>query len=166
MGNVFDIVVCSPFPVPDAVGDGLRDLGFKAADDSAEVWTRLDLKLPVIDGQKVGLEGLCRAIAGLPWRKPGRGHQPWHLRVLWKDDYTMEDDSWGGRVSPYAWQVETWDVTTGAEVPAPRPPHRCHTGSPPPFSHTFICPTGEHEGGWQHPGGPHRMCFECGPVTP
>lgn len=117
MGNVFDIVLVAPFtPADPAVATGMAELGFTAApgyrdkpDES--VWLRLDLKLPFIDGQKVGLEGLCRAVAALPWERP-RSRPPWRLQVLWKDDHTMEDDGWAGRSAPYQWQHETWDVTT------------------------------------------------------
>lgn len=127
MSNAFDIVLVSPFTPRDlAVVAGMAELGFSPGIDTGgsqprpeySVWTRLSLKLPYIDGQAVGLEGLCRAVAALPWAgEPRQWDQPWHLRVLWKDEHTMEDDSWGGRVSPFAWHVETWDVTTKAEVP-------------------------------------------------
>lgn len=118
MGNVFDIVIVAPFTSAGAVTPGMTELGFTGAPaygdrPSDQVWTRLDQKLPIVDGQKVGIDGLCRAVAALPWP---RTSPPSRLRVLWMDDHTLEDDGWTGRTGPYAWNVETWDVTTGAEV--------------------------------------------------
>lgn len=50
------------------------------------------------------------------------------------------------------------------QAPRVPPPHRCHVGAHPSGMHAVWCPTGEHPGGWQHIGGDHRMCWDCGPV--
>lgn len=124
MGNVFDIILTVPFADysrDKAVEAGLHDLGFTPALDTDGVpatcvWLRLGRKIPRSLG---GLDQLRDAVLALPWHRWG---QPMRLQVLWRDDYTNDDDSWGGRISPYSWHHETWEQNP------PPPKARAHQG--------------------------------------
>lgn len=117
MGNVFSVVLTVPFAPRDAaVVEGLRELGFWPAVDPYDaaprnedhtVWLRLGRKMPV----RLGWDGFRDAVLALPWSRDRVVET--HLQVLWMDDHTTEDDSWGGRVSPYSWQTEAWVVPRG-----------------------------------------------------
>lgn len=110
MGNAFDVVLTVPFADYAAgkpVEAGLRELGFHPATDGGrdvgDVWLRLNRKMPA----SMGWDQFRDAVLALPWH---RWSAPTHLQVLWQDEHTTEDDSFGGRVSPYAWHHETWVV--------------------------------------------------------
>lgn len=115
MGNVFDVVLTVPHAdySPDRVVEaGLRQLGFWTPPDDPdpvyareqrEVWVRLQQKMPA----RMGWDDFKAAVLALPWH---RWPAPTHLQVLWSDDHTSEDDSWGGRRAPYAWVHETWEL--------------------------------------------------------
>lgn len=112
MGNISTVVLTTPhadYSRDKAVEEGLRDLGFHPAstgdDESKTVWLLLDRKLNYYEHEKFGIDGLRDLVLALPWH---RWAQPTHLEVLWSDDHTTEDDSFGGRVTPYAWNRETW----------------------------------------------------------
>lgn len=108
MSTIYDITLVSPhgdLSRDKAVEKGLTELGFKPVPDQGaypEVWTRLGLKLP--GGWSTNIEEFLEQIRTLPWKHWG---VPSHLTVVWTDEHSTEDDSFAGRVSPYAAHVET-----------------------------------------------------------
>lgn len=113
MGNVHEVALFTPLPdysTGRQVEAGLRDLGFSPLDGNgpeltgATAWGRFSLKLPL---EHPTVDALKEAVLALPWKDWG---VPTHLRVVWMDEHTTEDDSMGGRVSPHGWNIETWEV--------------------------------------------------------
>lgn len=60
------------------------------------------------------------------------------------------------------WTGAVMDLANGHRIAVGADGHRCHLEPLGNGVHALSCPTGEHMGGWRHPGGPHKMCGECG----
>lgn len=107
MSTLYSVVLTTPHAdhSPDhRVERGLADLGFMPDPEGRTVWLMLGRKLPA---HAPTMDDLEVAVCALPWHRWGA---PTDLQVLWISEYDTEDDSFGGRVSPYSWNRETWRV--------------------------------------------------------
>lgn len=111
MSNIANVVLTTPhadYSGGRVVEAGLEALGFVTPEDADRtVWLLLGHKLNYYAEGKFGIDGLRDLVLALPWHRWGA---PTHLEVLWADEHTTSDDSWGGRRAPYSWNRETWEV--------------------------------------------------------
>lgn len=110
MGNATSIIITIPFAPPPTTAAALDELGFKPTvdaygDPDHTVWLRLGVKWPL--NSPSSFTHLQEYVTGLAWPTD---RATWHLEVLWRDEHTMDDDSFAGRVTPYGWIHETWPI--------------------------------------------------------
>lgn len=110
MSTIYDVVLTTlhaDYSTDQRVDAGLRELGFVPAETKTryvEVWLRLALKLPA---EYPTIDALRARVLALPWHDWG---VPSRLQVLWTNEHATEDDSFQGRVGPFSWEHETWEI--------------------------------------------------------